>query len=258
MCEIPCFDMSSNQEQNFLNYGIYTITDDVEFNFPGTEIKFKKLSENAFLYQKNDLTEKIVEKNVPSASGSIQIEICPIRPLNYPAKRTDYVYLDFTTPVFLPSGSSVVLNALCQIEVGIFVIHDSTKDSLDWFDCNLSDSRFALYGPPDSGVLCKYSKSPIVSSDIDSDPYENASIQITIKNELSDGRSVRRIVFPATAFSLYYKDNKAKFDNASAILKKKLALELIDVSPEKIQTDWQKSTTYEVTSTVKHSQMGVD
>ena len=57
-------------------------------------------------------------------------------------------------------------------------------------------------GCPVRRVLCKYSKSPIVSSDADSVPYENASIQITIKNELSDGRSVRRIVFRATAFSL--------------------------------------------------------
>lgn len=258
MGEISCFCMSSDEDQNFLNYGIYSITDDTEFDFPGTKIKFKKLSENAFLYQKVDLTEKITEKNIPSVSGSIEVEICPIRPLNYPARRTEYVYLDFTSPVFLPSGSSVVLNALCQIEVGIFLIHDSTKDSLDWFDCNLNDSRFALYGPPDSGVLCKYSKSPIVSSDIDSEPYENATMQITIKNELPDGRSVRRIVFPATAFSLYYKGNKAKFDNAYAILTKKLALEKIDVSSEKLQTDWQESTTYEVSSTLKHTEMGVD
>lgn len=249
---------SEKTSQEFTPFGIYKITENKEFSLPNIEIKFLKTSEKVFLYQRHDAEDNIIEKIIPTVSGGLDIEICPIRALNHPARRTDYTYLQFDKPVFLPEGASATIFLRCPIEIGIFLLHEGHKDSLDAVTCDPQNSRFALYGDPDSGVLCKHSTTPIVESHDDSIPYVNGVIKVDITNALEGGHSVNRIVFPAADNSIYYKDSKAIFDNIKAIMKKKLAIELIDVAPEKIQTDWTVSPTYEASATVKRLEMGLD
>ena len=250
--------MEEKSDITFSKYGFYTISDSIEFYFPGVEIKIDKISDNVFSYLKKDFEGKITEKKIPVTSSELKIEVAPIRPLNYPAKRTNYCYLEFESPVFLIEGSSATVFVQCPIEIGLFLIHDSHKDSLDWFTCDPANSRFGLYGTPESGTLCKYSKTPIVGSYDDSLDYFNAVIKINLKNELSGGHSITKIVFPILDTGLYYKDTKAIFDTVTGTLRKKITLELFDVEPEAISTDWEKSPNYERIEVVKRLEMGVD
>jgi hypothetical protein len=250
--------MEKNSEVTFSKYGVYTITDSLELFFPGVEIKINKIADNVFSYYKKDFEENIIEKKIPTATSELKIEVAPIRPLNYPAKRTNYFYLEFESPVFLTEGSSATVFVQCPIEIGLFLIHDSHQDSLDWFTCDPLNSRFGLYGTPESGTLCKYSKVPIVGSYNDSLDYFNGIIKINLKNELPGGHSITKIVFPIVETSIYYNDSKVIFDSITGILKKKIIVELFDVDPEPIQTDWKKSPTYEKVATVKRMDLGVD
>ena len=252
--------MSSSEDSKieYVQFGIHKISDDTQFFLPKTEIRFQKISDEVYSYSRKDSEDNLVEKNIPAPSGTLEIEICPIRPLNHPARRTTYMYLQLNTPVFLPEGSSATIYLQCPIEIGLFLVHDSHKDSLDWVTCNHQDSRFALYGSPDSGVLCKYNSSPIVSSYEDSIPYVNGVIKMDLKNELIGGHSIKRVVFPIIDNSIYYKDKYAIFDGITATLKKKLAIQIIDVEKQKIQTDWIPSPSYEETVNVKYAEMGVD
>jgi len=248
----------TEEKDEFSNYGIYSITESTEFKFPDTEVKFLKISDNVFSYQRKDSEDNLIEKSIPSVTGNLKIEICPIRPLNHPARRTSYVYLSFETPVFLIEGSAATIFARCPIEIGVFLLHEDHKDSLDWFTCDPQNSRYSLYGAPESGSLCKFSSTPIVSSYDDSTPYLNGIIKMQIKNELSGGHSITRVVFPITSNSVYYKGNKAIFDGVSAVLRRRITHDVIDVISEKIQTDWSVSPTYEKSTDIKHSEMGVD
>ncbi len=249
---------TETSENTFSNYGLYDIGESLELNLPNTEIRIKKISENVFSYTRKDLDDDLVERIIPVKSSKLQIELCPIRPLNFPAKRTTYMYLDIDTPVFLSENSSATVFLRCPIEIGVFFIHDDHKDSLDCFTCDSVNSRFCLYGSPESGTLCKYAKTEIVESYNDSTPFVNGVLKVTLQNQLSKGLSISKVVFSISDNSIYYKDSKAIIDSILAIMKKKLTLEIIDVNSEKIQTDFTLSPIYEKTETVKHMDMGVD
>jgi hypothetical protein len=245
-------------ESVFSDYGIYTITDNLELSLPGITIKIDKIGDHVFSYIQKDTEDNIVKKIIPTKSEDLTIELSPIRPLNYPAKRTIYVYLDFETPLFLSKDSAVTVFVRCPIEIGVFLVHDEHKDSLDCFTCDPKNSRFCLYGTPESGNLCKYALSEIVESYDDSMPFLNGVLKIDIKNDLDKGLTLSKIVFPITGNSIYYKNSKAIIDSLSAIMKKKLTIEIIDVTSNPIQTDWIKSPTFEQVESIKHMDMGVD
>ena len=250
--------MEKESENKFAKYGVYSISDSLELSFPGVDIKFQKVSPDVFSYMRRDNENNTFEKMIPLISSKLTIEIAPIRPLNFPAKRTNYFFLDFETPVFLPEKSSAAFYVQCPIEIGVFLIHDSSKDSLDWFTCDPINSRFGLYGTPETGTLCKYSKVPIVDSYSASLDYFNGVIKINLENQLSGGHSVNKLIFPITETSIYYKDSKAIFDSLSGILRKKLILELLDIDPQPIETSWTKSPTYAKSEMAKRMDIGVD
>ena len=82
-------------KSNFSKYGLYTVNENLELTLPDTKIKFERIGENAFSYFRQDSDGKIIEKMIPSKSNELKIELAPIRPLNYPARRTGYVFLKF-------------------------------------------------------------------------------------------------------------------------------------------------------------------
>lgn len=245
-------------ENAFSNYGLYDIDESLELNLPNIEIRIRKISKNVFSYSRKNADNDLIEKIIPVGSSKLQIELCPIRPLNFPAKRTTHVYLDLDTPIFLSEQSSANFFLLCPIEMGVFFVHDGHKDSLDCFTCDPVNSRFCLYGSPESGTLCKYTKTKIVESYDDSSPFVNAVLKVNLQNELSKGLSIDKIVFSISDNSIYYQDSKAIIDSLRAVLKKKLTLEIIEVDSEKIQTDFTLSPTYEKVETIKRMDMGVE
>lgn len=250
--------MGDNQNSEYSSYGTYDVDDYLELSFPNVTIKIKKIGDNIFSYDKVDSEGNIVEKIIPILSSVLKIEVAPIRPLNYPARRTNYLYLDLESPIFLSRGASAVVLVNCPIEIGIFLINDGNYESLDWVTCNPLNSRFCLYGSPESGTLCKYAHSDIVESLDDSIPFTNGIMEINLKNELSKGLTISKLVFPISDYSIYYKNSKAIFDSLTAVLKKKLTLEILDASPMPIQTDWNKSPTYERVEHSKTIDMGVE
>ncbi|MCA9827759.1 MAG: DUF432 domain-containing protein [Nitrosopumilus sp.] len=250
--------MSDHDRSQLSNYGIYTIGENLEFTFPNVEINVERIGEHVFSYTRKDAEDNILKKIIPIKSPDLAIELCPIRPLNHPARRTSHVYLDFESPVFLSEGSAATVFVRCPIEIGVFLVHGQHKDSLDWFTCDPINSRFCLYGSPESGTLCKYTNSEIVESYEDSIPFHNAILKIDIKNELDKGYTISKIVFPITSNSLYYKNSKAIIDSLTATLRKKLTLEIIDIDVTHAQTDWTESPTFEMAESVKSIDMGVD
>ena len=248
----------SDSENDFSAYGIYTIKDKAEFSFNGVTIKIEKIGEHVFSYFRKDTEDNLLKKVIPVSSSELTVEISPIRPLNYPARRAAHVYLDFETPIFLSEGSAASVFVRCPVEIGIFLVHDGHKDSLDWVDCEPQNARFCLYGSPESGTLCKYAPSEIVDSYDDSSAYTDGIIKVDLKNDLDKGLTISKIVFAANDVSVYYKNSKAKFDSLKVVLKKKLTIEILDVTTEPIQTDWVKSPTFEKVEHIKRVDMGIE
>jgi hypothetical protein len=221
-------------ENNFSNYGIYTISDSLELILPNTKIKIEQISDKAFSYIRKDSEDNISEKIIPSKSNEIKVELAPIRPLNHPARRTGYVFLKFDKDIFLSEESAASVFVHCPIEIGIFLIHDSHRDSLDWVTCDPGNSRFGLYGPPDSGTLCKYADVSMAKDMDDSTPYINGVMKVVIENKLNLGQSVNKVIFPITDNSIYYSDSKAIIDGIKVTMKKRAVVSIADVKIDPI------------------------
>jgi hypothetical protein len=187
--------------KQYSKYGSYEIEEKLELFFPSVDVRISRDDEGI--------------------SKKIRIEVAPIRPLNYPARRTNFVYLKFDKEVFLSEGASTSFLVRCPIEIGIFLVHESNKDS--WFTCDPSSSRFGLYGAPDTGKLCKYYKVPIVKSELDSELHLSCVMKVNFVNQLERGYSITKAIFPITDHLLYYKGEKSQLDSLKVTLRKRVA-----------------------------------
>jgi hypothetical protein len=250
--------MSDNSEETFSNYGIYDLESDLELLLPNTIIKFHRISDNAFSYFRKNSQGKIIEKIIPVRSNDLKIELAPIRPLNYPARRTSHMLLEFDKEIYLSENSAASIFVHCPIEIGIFLVHDSNHDSLDWITCNPLNSRFGLYGSPDTGKLCKYAKVSLATNYDDSDSYLEGVMQIVIENTLSFGQSISKVVFQITDNSVYYQGSKTIIDGIKITMKKRAAVNIADVKTTSLETDWSMSPTWEHKTASTHMEMGLE
>ena len=250
--------MSDENSGSFSNYGIYDVTDQLELSLPNTAIKFERVGENAFSYSRTDSEGNTAEKMIPADSNELKIELAPIRPLNHPARRTNFVFLKFDKEIYLSEDSAASIFVHCPIEIGVFLLHGTHRESLDWVTCNPLNSRFGLYGSPDTGTLCKYAEVTLATDFSDSIPYVEGVMKIIIENTLETGQTVSKVIFPITDNSLYYEDSKAILDGIKVTLRKRAVVSIADVQPDPLSTDWTKSPTWEDTTTSGSMEMGLE
>lgn len=240
-------------------YGTYEISENTEFLFPSIKVRIEKDQENNFNYSRIDSEGNTVEKLIPANKNKITIEIAPIRPLNYPARRTNFVYLDFDKEVFLSEGAETSFLVRCPVEVGIFLVHDSHKDSMDSFTCDPSRARFGLYGSPDTGILCKYFKVPIVKSELDSELYHSCTIRLNFENQLDRGYSIKKVVFPITDHTIYYEKEKSQLDPLQIKLRKRGVVEFAEAAEVILSNiTWTKSPSWEQDTHTPSMEMGLE
>lgn len=256
---ISLYSKEENAEKKYSNYGIYEIENDLELFFPSIVVKIHREDENIFTYLRKDSEGNVIEKLVPSYQNKMKIEVAPIRPLNYPVRRTNFVFLKLIQEVFLSENASTTFLVRCPIEVGIFLVHDTHKDSMDWFTCDPSSSRFGLYGAPDTGKLCKFYRVPIVKTELDSEPYFNCVMRLNFENLLERGYSITKAIFPITDHSLYYKGNKSQLDSLNVTLRKRLAVEYVETAEVALKDiDWEKSPSWEKDTQTPSMEMSLE
>ena len=251
--------MSNNTSKPaFSTYGVYSIDENLDLFLPNNEIRIERIGENAYSYLRKNSDGQIIEKIIPVKSNQLKIELAPIRPLNYPARRTGNVFLKFDKEIYLSPDSAANIFVHCPIEIGIFLAHNSNKESLDWFTCDPLNSRFGFYGSPDSGSLCKYAKVSLATDLVDSTPYVEGVMKITVENNLNSGQTVSKVIFSITNNSLYYEHSKSILDGIKVTMKKRAAVSIADVQTELLDTNWTKSPDWEDTTTKSSMEMGLE
>ena len=237
--------MSSNVEkESYSFYDTYNVDNDIDIKLPGTKIQFKKL-DNGFSYFREDSEHSIIEKSIPSMN-SIQVTVAPVLPINLPAKKTNgLIFLRLDKQVMITPESNVEISVKVPIEIGIFIKSELSSDMLDVITCEPMHSRFGLYGTPDDGNLCMYSKVSQIY-DKHPEPYVWARMKITIKNELKQGAKIGKIVFPITAHKVYHKQKSTEvhIDDLNARIYSDISGEKMELTKTVFETDsrdWQMS-----------------
>ena len=201
--------MSSNiEKESYSFYDTYVVDDDIDIKLPGTKIQFKK-QDNGFSYFREDSEHNSIEKSIPSLK-SIQVTIAPVLPINLPAKKTNgLIFLRLDKQIMITPESNVEISIKVPIEIGIFIKSELSSDMLDVITCEPMHSRFALYGVPEGGKLCMFSKVSQLY-DKNPEPYIWAKMKITIKNELKQGIKIGKFVFPITSHKVYFKQKSTE------------------------------------------------
>ena len=211
----------TQESERYSNYGEYTVVEKLELKLPKTEIVIERKSEEQFSYYRKDSQGNTTNKIIPRIGKDLKIELAPILPLNLPAKKTnDLMFLRLAKPIYLEKNSNIDILVQFPIEIGVYILSgDSSKDFFDCFTCEPMHSRFALYGTPEFGNLCMYSKVGIVDK-TENDPYIYAFMKVSFSNQLSKGVTIGKLVFPVTTHNIYYKndDNVAHIDDIKATI----------------------------------------
>ena len=231
----------------FSGYGMYTISEKLDLLLPKTEIHITRKLDGRLSYYRRNSTNQEIKKSLPQSNKDTQIELCPVLPLNLPAKKTnDLIFLRLDESLFVEKKSTTTVLIQFPIEIGVFVINssDNSKELFDCFTCEPMHSRFALYGTPERGNLCMYSKVKLLENN-ESDPYVFAKMKVTLSNELDHGVTVGKLVFPITTHTIYYRDNshEVHIDDIQGEIKHDLNRDVIEINPENYSIKEEKWST---------------
>jgi len=220
-------------DDEYSGFGQYDISEKLELRLPKTEINIEIKEDNRFSYYRKNSENQEIRKSIPQSDENICIELCPILPLHLPAKKTnDLIFLRLDESIFVGKKSTASILVQFPIEIGVFIVNsDGSKDFFDCFTCEPMHSRFALYGTPDNGKLCMYGKVSLLEESTRPEPYIFAKMKITITNELNEGTSIGKIVFPVTHHNVYYLNDTsdAHIDDIEVFIKKESALKTMKI-----------------------------
>ncbi len=234
-------DFSEKIVDNF-EYGIHTVKEKLEFCLPNNTISLERMSEDKFHYKRMN-SSGVIEKIIAIKTPNLEMEFVPTHPLYTPSYKTDYMFLRLTQPLFVSRNSVTDIFVSVPIEIGLYFTGNEIREPFDVFSCEPAYSRYALYGDPDQGTICKYAKVMLQTQDDKFISYVQGGLKITIDNELDTGISIGKIVFPIQDHDIYYDHVNAVYDNLKINVKNRLGIEIVDIvqQNETGPKGWSKS-----------------
>jgi len=175
----------------------------------GTEINegrfHLRLDRNYFRSVKNlgHNRSEVVEKVVVGGSSYI---VNPVEPVNLPVEITRMLFIEFSKPVNVEPKSAVRVYLKFPVEIGVFVEGKRIRN-IDVF--TLSNPKFALYGNPSRGVVCRYYSSDVYDTIPDVDGVVEGVMELTIENNFDEWVEVRRAVFDGYGMKIYFSNYPA-------------------------------------------------
>lgn len=226
----------SEAQNQYANFGKYDVNGILVLSVPNNIMTISAIGENKFSYVRKNAQNETIKKIINTDSDLFQIELAPLLPLHTPSYKTDFFFLRFMEQLLIAEDSSANLSIPFPIEIGLYLVGKTENGLVDSFSCDPANSRFALYGTPEEGKLCKYAQISYEGKG-DPQPYIHAEFEIKIVNELEEAVSVGKIVFPASDHDLYFDGNKATMDGLLAKIKNRVGLHVIETIQNPVKPD---------------------
>ncbi len=235
-------------------FGKYDVNGILVLNVPNNIMTISAIGDGKFSYVRQNLQNETIKKIINTGSDSFQIELAPLLPIHSPSYKTDFFFLRLMEPLFIAEGSEAVLSIPFPIEMGVYLVGKTRNGLIDSFSCDPTNSRFALYGTPEDGRLCKYAQVSYEGKH-DSQPYIHAEFEIKIVNELEETASVGKMVFPVSDHDLYFDGNKTVMDGLVAKIKNRMGLHIIETIQHPIRKPdgWTLASRYKEKTDYKYS-----
>lgn len=151
---------------------------------------------SAFTYKRYVGNDLQAESTIISDKQDVVIGVFPIPPLRTPRTVAKNVYLKFKSHIVLDQKSESVVYAKIPVEIGVYRQSEDEELLLDAF--SLARQQFALYGPPDTGIVCRFKESEIGTDEgkMDVKKYEEALLRIRISNMVDNVVKIGRVIIP--------------------------------------------------------------
>ncbi len=199
-------------------FGLYSVEDGLDVEFKDEQITLEKTGEDSYLYRRQHGGEAAAERLFSSDGGKVKLAIYPIRPIQMPQQLAHHIMIKLDPPVALSPGSQVTHHLTMPIEIGVFTTSSNTSNyMIDAF--SLSRPKYALYGNPDSGYICRLHKSGLTQKD-KSVTYEEAVVIMKFENSLQTWTTVTKIVMDAYMVDLYLKGDTVYLEDSNMIIAK--------------------------------------
>ena len=158
----------------------------IEINSAGSSLSYKRHAGSKLA----------VEAMIVSDEDPVIIGIFPNVPLSTPAAVAKNLYLKFRTPVIVDQKSHAVVYAKMPIEIGVYRQSKDEEMLIDVF--SRARQQYALYGSPESGVVCRYIETEIRTDKDGIKPakYEEALVRVRIKNDIDNVVKVSKVIIP--------------------------------------------------------------
>ncbi len=188
---------------NVSRYGSFPLDD----SFVCENFKFSLINKaNSYLYRR-----ETIDNNIKSSTLSYvecdEIIIQPSEPLVEDLPKT-LIMLEFEEPLILLPESKLNGFATFPISIAIFLKDKRKHYLIDLF--NISRLKFALYGNPHNGLVCRYWKTNFLLQPFETTIFETALLELELENTSSSTIKLTKLILDFAYIRLYYKERQAK------------------------------------------------
>lgn len=178
------------------------------FNFGNNRIIFGSAG-SAFNYRRYEGETLASDSLIVTDSAETHLGIFPNPPIKTPKEVAKNVFIKFKSPVIVDNRSVAVLYSKIPIEIGVYRQRMDEELLIDVF--SLSPPRYALYGPPESGVVCRYVEAGAVTeeSSLEVKKYEEAKVRIRVKNDINNVIKLTKVIIPMEDVVLEHRNDDA-------------------------------------------------
>ena len=179
----------------FGHYRLNSHAESSEISIADNKIFFD-VSKSSISYKRSAGGEPKTQTSIVSDKDPVVIGVFPIPPIFTPQPIAKNLYLKFDFPVIVDQRSEVVIYAKMPIEIGIFRQSEDEELLIDSF--SPTPQRYALYGSPESGVVCRYADSHPAGSreEVALEKYQDALVRIRIRNDIDNVVKVSKVIIP--------------------------------------------------------------
>ncbi|VEN73496.1 conserved hypothetical protein [Candidatus Desulfarcum epimagneticum] len=180
------------------------------FKIPGTlEMGDLKLEvargENHIFYRRRLLGEE-VEKKI-SAKGKKEFIIHPTPPIRTPKNISNHLMIDFERPLVIEPKSACSVFLTFPLEIGVFAEARKKIRLLDVF--SLGPPKYALYGEPTGGIICRSWSSEVHFSSPEALPFVEGVMELAIVNHTSEWTETANAVFDSKSMKIFHSPDRA-------------------------------------------------
>lgn len=161
-------------------------------------VLLKKIDRDRVLYRRFSGKEVVLERIV---LGYEKIMFIPMYPVLTPKHITNYLLLEFKTPVHIaPEGITYVYVEI-PVDIAVYVYREKVFTVLDVVP--LIEPKYTLYGDPFNGLIARYYVTPI--------HYRIAPIRgralakLTLRNRTSEWVAVSKLLIDMNSLKIFYR-----------------------------------------------------